>query len=153
MSSSSDLPDGAAAGVPGGAPGRPEDRPWTGGPQAEAAGARPERSPRRNPIGVAALTVAVVVVVLGLIQQVIALLAPLLAYQAGAGAQSLGAVFAVFAVIIGLIALVALVLGIIGLLLRDRPRGPAAAGAAIGASTLLSVIVGAAAPLLYSLAG
>lgn len=106
----------------------------------EAGGVAPDHP--SNPAGRAALIGAVVVVLLGLVQQITGSLFPLLMDALALSATTVGMFFGIAAIVMGLLALVPLILGIVGLTRPGLPKGAAGAGAAIGASTVLSVLVG-----------
>jgi hypothetical protein len=91
--------------------------------------------PGRNPLGLASLLVGAAISLLGLLFLVI---------QAGlittADPQSIGAVSAVNGALSGLLAIVAIVLGVIAITRPGLSKTFAAAGIALGAAALVSVI-------------
>lgn len=106
-----------------------------------------------NVPGRASLIVAVVIVFVGLVQQLAAYLLPTLLYRSGMGAAEMSSVFGIVGAISGVLGIVALILGILGLTQRGAPKAAAGAGTAIGAHAVLSVAFGLLAPLLLALAG
>ena len=103
-----------------------------------------------NTAGRASLIVAIVIVAVGVVQQVVTQFVPLIMANLALGSGDVAIVFAVFGAIIGIIALVGLILGIIGLGDRSSSRAAAGAGTAIAASSLLSVILAFLLPLVLS---
>ncbi|MCS5715511.1 hypothetical protein NVV95_13250 [Herbiconiux sp. CPCC 205716] len=95
----------------------------------------PEPRPGRNPLGLASLLVGAVIPILGLVHLVVQ------AAVISTGEPSvLGAVSAVNGVISGLLAIAAIVLGIVAVSRRGLSKTFAAAGIALGAAALVSVI-------------
>ena len=106
----------------------------------------------RNRAGRTSLGLGIVVVAVNVGQQVVVQLAPFIQSNADLSAAQLGLVFAPFGVVAGVFALAALITGIVGLTRAGLPKGAAAAGTAIGASTLLALTVNIVAGALYRLA-
>lgn len=98
----------------------------------------------------ASLVIAIVIVVVGVVQQVISHFIPLIMNGTGMNTAAVGVIFGVFAVVIGLLAAAALILGIIGLGRGPAGRAAAGAGAAIGGSWLITVIVNAVVPFIIN---
>jgi len=103
-----------------------------------------------NPAGRASLAIAVVIVAVGVVQQVITQFIPLIMSNLAMGSSEVGIIFGLFGAIVGILAIIGLVLGIIGLGNRSAPRAAAGAGTAIAASSLLSVILGFVLPVILS---
>lgn len=103
-----------------------------------------------NPAARASLIVAIVVVAVGIVQQVVSHFIPLIMNAMDMGTASVGVIFGIFGVILGILALVALILGIVGLGHGPAGRAAAGAGAAIGASWVITVIVNLVTPLIIS---
>lgn len=101
-----------------------------------------------SPAGRASLIIAIVIVVVGVVQQVVTHFVPLIMANLALGSGDVGVFFAIFGAIIGILAVVGLILGIIGLGDRTASRAAAGAGTAIAASSLLSVILGFLLPLI-----
>jgi len=99
--------------------------------------------------GRASLILAIVLVAFGVVVQIVAQLAPQIAYDFQLAASGLAAIFAVTTIVSGAVAIVVIILGAIGIQPR-QPRGrlAAAAGLAIGASHLLAAVVALVAPLV-----
>jgi len=108
----------------------------------------PSSSSSSNQAGRASLVIAVIIVAVGLAQQVVAQSIPLIMADLGTSTDTVGLIFAVFAAVVGLLAIVGLILGIVGLS-RER-RAAAAAGTAIAASSLLTVAVSFILPLILN---
>ena len=106
-------------------------------------------APAGGGVGRAALILAIVLVVLGLVIQVIAQLAPQIAYDYQLDSSALGVFFGATNVVTGLVAVVVVILGAVGVQPR-QPRGRLAAAAAlgIGASHLVSLVIGLVTPLV-----
>lgn len=117
------------------------------GPGYSAGAYRPGEGTGRNPAGRVALAAGLVVVLIGLVQQVFAYLLPHLMdrYDLTPSEASLwftligGIVTAVFA-------LVALIAGGIGLSGSGKPKAAAGAGFALGAAAILSTLLSLIAP-------
>jgi hypothetical protein len=102
--------------------------------------------------GRAAFILAIVLVVFGVVLQVVAILAPHIAYNFALNSSGIGAIFTVTTIVSALISVVVVVLGAIGVQ-PSQPRGrlAAAAALAIGASHLLAALVSFIAPaVLYA---
>lgn len=106
-----------------------------------------------NAAGRASLVVAVVIVGVGVLQQLATYVLPTLLYGLGSGMSEISWVFGAFGLLIGVLAIVALILGIIGLSRPGTTKAAAGAGTAIGASSLLSVMIGLLGPLFLAIAG
>jgi hypothetical protein len=106
-------------------------------------------APAGGGAGRAALILAIVLVVFGVITQVISYLAPQIAYDYQMDSTGIAAIFAATTIASGLLSLVVVILGAVGIQ-PSQPRGrlAGAAGLAIGASHLLAAIVGLLAPLV-----
>lgn len=99
--------------------------------------------------GRAALILAIVLVAIGIVVQIVSVLAPQIAYNLQLGSSSLGLFFGAVNIVTGAIAAVTIVLGAIGIQpSQPRNRLAAAAGLAIGAAHLVSTIVGVVTPLV-----
>ncbi len=110
----------------------------------ETDAAPPTSSPKKNPIGVAGFVVGAVIPLFQLITVVATT-------QLSTDVVSVFAVVGVVkGVVAGVLGVAAVTLGVIGLVLRDRPRGFAAAGTALGASALLGVFGSLLAAALFS---
>lgn len=110
-------------------------------PMNPSAPSAPPAGPTRsasNPAGIVSLIGGILVVLLSILSQGVNLLVPLVSYRYDMNPAHL---VLLTAVPIVLVALVTVVVGIIGIVQRDRPRGAAIAGTAIGAAHL-AVIVG-----------
>lgn len=101
-----------------------------------------------NAPGRASLVVTVIIVAVGVAQQVTVQLIPLILRAEGLDTSAVGAIFAVFGAVVGVLAIVGLILGILGLTRSSAPRAAAGAGTAIAASALLTVVLGFVLPLL-----
>lgn len=113
--------------------------PYPAAPAADATGNAPGR---------ASLVVAIVIVIVGVVQQVVVQLTPLIMSNLALGVSSVGFVFGIFAAVMGVLALIGLILGIVGLSRSYAPRLAAAAGTAIAATTLLTVLLGLLLPFI-----
>ena len=105
-----------------------------------------------NPAGRVSLILAISVVIVGLIQQALSYFLPLLFSNLAMGYSTLGVAFAGISLVVGVLSAVALITGIIGLRRVGAPKAAAGAGTAIGASSLLSVLVGFVLQVVASLA-
>lgn len=117
----------------------PAPDPYPAAPQAPAGGGP----------GRASLTLAIALVVIGLIIQVVSQLAPQIAYDLHLGSSEIGVFFGITNAVTGVIAVVVVILGAIGVQ-PHRPRGrlAAAAGLGIGAAHLVSVLIALVVPLV-----
>lgn len=96
-------------------------------------------TPQRNPFGTASLVCGIVMLVVGILTQALAIALP---YLIDDTLVAMRLMPLVNAVPIGLLALTATVLGVIGLLAKGRPRTAAIIGTTLGASTLMSLVLG-----------
>lgn len=104
--------------------------------------------PRRNPFGLASLIVGAVLL---LASPLIGALLPALMMRSEAGWSAVGIAMNVQALIGAGIALIATALGVVGLLQRDRGRTTAIIGTTLGASYLVTTLVGASSSVLSGL--
>ena len=116
----------------------------------ETADPYPGVLPETNTAGRASLVVAIIIVAIGVAQQVVSQTIPLMMANLGLGVGEVGIVFGVFGAVIGVLATVGLILGAIGLGRTRGARAAAGAGTAIAASSLLSVLLGLVLPLLIN---
>ena len=114
----------------------------------DTANPYPAVAPATSAAGRASLVVAIIIVAVGVAQQVVSQTIPLMMSDLGLGVATVGVVFGVFAVVLGILAVVGLILGIIGLGRANGSRAAAGAGTAIAASSLLSVLIGVALPFI-----
>jgi hypothetical protein len=106
----------------------------------------------RNPIGSAALVVAILQVLWGLVQQTIAILSPSIAQANGLAIQQIGLMLGALGVVGLLLALIAAVLGLAGITRPGRPHRAAAAALGIGVAGLVGGIFAlAAGPIIGAL--
>ncbi|MBI5161682.1 MAG: hypothetical protein HY996_09770 [Micrococcales bacterium] len=117
-------------------------------PRAATPAATPDRA--RNPVGRAALIVALVLVTVGSAQQVLAVLAPVILARQGLSISAYGLLLAPGGIAVGLLGVAAVILGILGLTRPASPREAAAAGLAIGANALLALLISPLAGLIAS---
>lgn len=114
-------------------PQQPVPMGWGQQPPAGAPGVRR----RANALGVAAIAAAVVVTLVGPVQQLVVYAA----VSQGTGSLSIASISGVFVVAHVVLALLTIGLGIGGLVVRDRGRLLAAAAVGIGASVLVGVVL------------
>lgn len=101
----------------------------------------------RNPAGRLALAAGILVVLVGLVQQVIAILLPYLMERFQLSASEASLRFNLIgSLVTTVLALVALIAGGIGLSGAGKPKAAAGAGFALGATAVLSVLVVLIAP-------
>lgn len=103
-----------------------------------------------NPAARASLVIGIVIVVVGVVQQVTTHFIPLIMANLHLGSSAISVFFGIFGAIIGVLAAVGLVLGIIGLGNRQASRAAAGAGTAIALSSLVSVLLGFALPFVIN---
>ncbi len=109
-------------------------------------------APTGGGVGTAALVIGLVVVGLGLLQQVLGYTASFWVEGVG-GYTQMGIVFSALSAVVGVIALAGVVVGIVGIQpSRTRGRLAAAAGLALSAAHLLGTLVGFVMPLVIGLA-
>src|SRR4051812_37856740 len=101
-----------------------------------------------NAPGRASLVVGIVIVVLGVAEQVVLQLFPLILQGLSLPNSFISVYFGIYAALIGVLAIVGLILGIVGLGRSYAPRLAAAAGTAIAASSLLTALLSFVLPLL-----
>ena len=116
----------------------------------DTANPYPAVVPSTNTAGRASLIVAVIIVAIGVVQQVVSQTIPLMMRDLGLDVGTVGLVFGAFAIVVGILAVVGLVLGIIGLGRTHGARAAAGGGTAIAASSLLSVLIGVALPFIIN---
>lgn len=118
---------------------------------APAAGIAPPPLPKdaRAP-GRVALGCGIGAVVVGLLAQVFSLLLPRLMVQLSLPASAVWKLYLPFQLVIAVLSLLALAFGVAGLG-RHGPRLSAAAGTAMGATTLAQVVFGLIAPTVMAL--
>ncbi len=92
-----------------------------------------------NQPGLIGLIVALVLVLVGAIQQGVFYFLPTIMSDFGA---SVAAIQTPFAIVQALLAIAALVLGIVGITKRGAPKGAAGAATALSAATLFSMMLG-----------
>lgn len=120
-------------------------------PGYSAAAYDPGATSGSNPAGRVSLAAGVLVVVIGLVQQVVGYLMPMLITGSGTASYETYRLFSYAAagtsVLIGIVAVVA---GSIGLRAPGRPKAAAGAGVALGAWAILSAVVGFAVPAIMT---
>ena len=94
---------------------------------------------RGNPAGVASLAFGVLLVVAGIATQALSRALPFILAETGMSYQAIPFLFGMPQAVL---AVIATALGIVGLLLRDRTRVPAIIGTTLGASHLISSVIG-----------
>ena len=120
-------------------------------PGYAAAAYQPGHGSGKNPAGRLALAAGILVVLIGLVQQVVAIMLPHLMarYDLSAGEVSLRFNF-IGAGVTVIVALVALISGGIGLSGSGKPKAAAGAGFALGATAVLSVLVALVSPAIVA---
>src|SRR5690625_5071953 len=114
-----------------------------------AAAYQPGAATGRNPAGRFSLTAGILVVLVGLVQQVVAYALPYVVDHSDLSvATTYRNVNLVGAAVTIAIALVALIAGGIGLSGSGKPKGAAAAGFALGAAALVSSLFGLLGPVV-----
>ncbi|WP_147915519.1 hypothetical protein [Ruania zhangjianzhongii] len=105
----------------------------------------------RNPAGRLALVAGILVVLIGLVQQVLALLLPYLMHRYDLSASAVSLRFNLIGGIVTTVfALVALIAGGIGLSGTGKPKAAAGAGLALGVTAVLSVLMALIAPSIIT---
>ena len=96
--------------------------------------------PRRgNPAGLVSLVFGILLLLANVAAQSLAPAIPVFLAKSGMSYQVIPLLFGIPQAVV---AVIATALGIVGLLLRDRPRVPAIIGTTLGASHLISSVIG-----------
>ncbi len=95
----------------------------------------------RNGFGRTAFVLGLIIVCVGVMQQLVAMMLPMIMQKFALSVSSVSMIFTPFYLLDGILGVLAVTFGIISLQRPGLPRGAAAAGTALGGHVLLNIVV------------